>query len=62
MAIVGLLSDSLYLGQQWFLNRCSTSWANMFPQNLAFDIAAALPSYLLLEMPLLKLRRRLRGS
>jgi peptidoglycan/LPS O-acetylase OafA/YrhL len=61
IAFMGLLSYSLYLWQQLFLNRNSTAWANAFPQNLAFAVAAALGSYLLLEKPLLKLRHRLRA-
>ena len=56
---VGVLSYSLYLWQQLFLNRDSTAWVNTFPQNIVFAVAAALASYLLLEKPLLKLRRRL---
>jgi peptidoglycan/LPS O-acetylase OafA/YrhL len=61
IAFVGLLSYSLYLWQQLFLNRNSTSWVNMFPQNLLFAVTAALASYFLLEKPLLKLRHRLRA-
>jgi len=57
---VGVLSYSLYLWQQLFLNRDSTAWVNTFPQNLLFAVAAALASYLLLEKPLLRLRHRLR--
>ncbi len=57
----GVLSYSLYLWQQLFLNRYSIAWKNAFPQNLLFAIASALASYLLLERPLLKLRHRLRA-
>jgi peptidoglycan/LPS O-acetylase OafA/YrhL len=60
IAFVGLLSYSLYLWQQPFLNRNAVAWINVFPQNLAFAILASLGSYLLLEKPLLKLRHRLR--
>ncbi len=59
VAFLGVLSYSLYLWQQIFLNRDSTRWLNAFPQNLVCAIAAALGSYLLLEKPLLKLRHRL---
>jgi peptidoglycan/LPS O-acetylase OafA/YrhL len=59
IAFVGVLSYSLYLWQQPFLNRTSTAWVNTSPQNLAFAVAASLASYLLLEKPLLKLRHRL---
>jgi peptidoglycan/LPS O-acetylase OafA/YrhL len=62
VAFVGLLSYSLYLWQQLFLNRNSTAWGNAFPQNLCFAIAAALGSYFLLEKPFLRLRRRLRSE
>jgi peptidoglycan/LPS O-acetylase OafA/YrhL len=61
IAFVGVLSYSLYLWQQLFLNRESSSWECTFPQNLVFAIAAALGSYFLLEKPLLGLRRRLRA-
>jgi len=61
IAFVGVLSYSLYLWQQLFLNRHSTAWVNAFPQNLLFAVAAAVASYYLLEKPLLKLRRRFRG-
>ena len=61
VAFTGVLSYSLYLWQQLFLNRNSTAWINAFPQNLALVIAAALGSYFLLEKPFLKLRSRLRG-
>jgi peptidoglycan/LPS O-acetylase OafA/YrhL len=61
VAFVGVLSYSLYLWQQLFLNRNSTAWVNAFPQNLVFAVAAALGSYFLLEKPLLKLRHRLRA-
>jgi len=60
IAFVGVLSYSLYLWQQLFLNRNSSAWVNAFPQNLGFAIAASLGSYVLLEKPLLKLRHRLR--
>jgi peptidoglycan/LPS O-acetylase OafA/YrhL len=61
IAFVGLLSYSLYLWQQLFLNRNSAAWVNAFPQNLTFAVAAALASYYLLEKPLLRLRHRLRA-
>lgn len=61
VAFVGVLSYSLYLWQQLFLNRDSRAWTATFPQNLIFAVAAALGSYFLLEKPLMKLRRRLRA-
>lgn len=62
LAFCGLLSYSLYLWQQLFLNRASTAWPQMFPWNILFSAAAALLSYFLLERPLLQLRHRLRGA
>ncbi|MGD0730479.1 MAG: acyltransferase [Terracidiphilus sp.] len=62
IAFIGVLSYSLYMWQQLFLNRNSSAWVNAFPQNLVFAAAAALASYFLLEKPLLRLRHRLRAS
>lgn len=61
IAFFGVLSYSVYLWQQPFLNRNSVAWANSFPQNLMLAILAALGSYLFIEKPLLKLRHRLRS-
>jgi peptidoglycan/LPS O-acetylase OafA/YrhL len=60
VAFIGVLSYSLYLWQQLFLNRASDAWVNAFPQNLVLAFGAALASYLLLEKPLMRLRHRLR--
>ena len=60
LAFIGLLSYSLYLWQQIFLNRYGEHWINRFPQNLVLTMMAALTSYLLVEKPFQKLRRRLR--
>ena len=57
---VGVLSYSLYLWQQLFINRTSGAWMNAFPQNFVFAIAAGLASYYIVEKPLLKWRQRLR--
>jgi peptidoglycan/LPS O-acetylase OafA/YrhL len=62
IAFVGTLSYSLYIWQQLFLNRNSTAWVNLFPENLFFAFAAALCSYFLLEKPLLRLRQRFRAE
>jgi peptidoglycan/LPS O-acetylase OafA/YrhL len=63
---LGLMSYSLYLWQQPFLNRYSELWVAAFPQNLLFVFAAALLSYWLVERPALRLRQwlepRLFGS
>jgi len=60
LAFIGVLSYSLYLWQQLFINRNSGAWMNAFPQNFVFAIAAALASYYVVEKPLLKWRQRLR--
>jgi peptidoglycan/LPS O-acetylase OafA/YrhL len=60
VAFIGVLSYSLYLWQQPFLNRASSAWPAAFPQNLVFACSAATASYLFLEKPLMRLRNRLR--
>ena len=62
LAFVGVLSYSLYIWQQLFLNKSSGAWINAFPQNIVLTIAAALTSYFLLEKPLLGLRKRMRAK
>lgn len=62
IAFVGVLSYSLYLWQQPFLDRHSTAWVNAFPQNIVFAVLAALCSYFALEIPFLKMRKRLRDE
>lgn len=54
---IGLLSYSLYLWQQIFINK-TTHWINQFPQNIIFVFAAAMFSYYLIEKPFLKLKKR----
>jgi peptidoglycan/LPS O-acetylase OafA/YrhL len=58
LVFVGLISYSLYLWQQVFLNRDVTSLPTSFPSNLVLAIAAALVSYYLVERPSLRLRHR----
>lgn len=60
IAFIGVLSYSLYLWQQLFLNRNSSHWINAFPENLILAFAAALASYFAVEKPLLGIRKRLR--
>jgi len=55
---VGLLSYSIYLWQQLFLNRYATSLPTSFPLNLSLALAAALASYYLVERPSLRFRQR----
>jgi peptidoglycan/LPS O-acetylase OafA/YrhL len=61
-AALGVLSYSLYLWQQPFLNRHSDAWVNAFPQNLVFAFAAALLSYFVVERTFLGLRNRFRRT
>ena len=59
VAFLGVLSYSLYLWQQPFLNRHSDAWVNAFPQNVAFAFGCAVLSYFLVERAFLGLRKRL---
>jgi peptidoglycan/LPS O-acetylase OafA/YrhL len=55
---VGVLSYSLYLWQEPFLNPFDEASFNArFPWNLGFAIAAAVASYYVVERPFLKFRR-----
>jgi peptidoglycan/LPS O-acetylase OafA/YrhL len=57
LVFVGWISYSLYLWQQPFLNRASTSDVTSFPLNIALAVAFALASYFLIERPSLALRK-----
>jgi peptidoglycan/LPS O-acetylase OafA/YrhL len=59
MVWLGVLSYSLYLWQQPFLDRGSDAWYAAFPTNLALAVAVALVSYFCVERPFLWLRDRL---
>jgi peptidoglycan/LPS O-acetylase OafA/YrhL len=59
LVIVGWLSYSLYLWQQPFLNRSSQSALAAFPLNIVLAVTLAVLSYLLIERPALRLRKRL---
>jgi peptidoglycan/LPS O-acetylase OafA/YrhL len=59
VAFVGVLSYSIYLWQQLFLNRASTAVVARFPLNLLLALACACLSYYAVERPSLRLRRRL---
>jgi peptidoglycan/LPS O-acetylase OafA/YrhL len=56
VSFVGVLSYSLYLWQQIFLNRYSSSPLCTFPINLVLTFAVALGSYLFIEVPSLRFR------
>lgn len=53
---VGTLSYSLYLWQQFFLYRESTSWWTAFPQNIVLAFFVSILSYYFIEKPFLRLR------
>jgi peptidoglycan/LPS O-acetylase OafA/YrhL len=59
LMLVGRLSYSLYIWQQFFLNKYSTAWATRFPQNLVLAVAVSAVSYRLIELPALSLRQRI---
>ena len=54
---LGVLSYSLYLWQQPFLNRASTQWWTAFPVNLLLALACAVGSYYVVERPFLRMFR-----
>jgi peptidoglycan/LPS O-acetylase OafA/YrhL len=54
----GILSYSLYLWQQPFLNRNSHGWWTAFPLNLLLALACALGSYYVVERPFLEMFRK----
>jgi peptidoglycan/LPS O-acetylase OafA/YrhL len=56
VSFLGVLSYSLYLWQQLFLNRFSASPYCAFPLNVALAFILALASYLLIEAPFLRIR------
>jgi peptidoglycan/LPS O-acetylase OafA/YrhL len=59
MVYVGVISYSLYLWQQIFLNRGSETVTASFPLNIGLAILCALASFYLIERPSLALRQRL---
>jgi len=56
VSFMGVLSYSLYLWQQLFLNRISSNPYLSFPLNIILAGAVALVSYLLIETPFLRVR------
>jgi len=57
---IGIMSYSLYLWQQMFLNRLSSAPWTRFPVNMALAVICACLSYWLIERPAVKLRDRIR--
>ena len=55
---IGVLSYSIYIWQQVFLNPTSASVLNRLPLNLLLVCAAAMSSYFWIEVPFLRLRPR----
>ena len=62
VSFTGVLSYSLYLWQQIFLNRESDSPYCAFPLNIILAVAMALVSYLLIEAPFLRFRTAIEGA
>jgi len=56
---IGLVSYSLYLWQQPFLNRESPAFYARFPVNVLFAFGAGLAAFYLVEQPTLNLRKHL---
>jgi len=59
LVFVGLISYSIYLWQQLFLERSVVSLPTSFPLNVVLALLAALASYYLVERPSLRLRQRI---
>lgn len=62
IAFAGVLSYSLYLWQQPFVNRYGSSLITHFPLNCFAALAAAVTSYYAVEKPFLKLKKRFESS
>jgi peptidoglycan/LPS O-acetylase OafA/YrhL len=58
LVFIGVMSYSIYLWQQIFLNRNSGSVLCTFPLNIVLVAACSLASYYLVEQPALAIRRR----
>ena len=59
LVLLGVLSYSLYLWQQLFLDHASRNLMCSFPWNVFFALGAAFLSYALIEKPALNLRRKI---
>lgn len=62
LSYIGVLSYSIYLWQQPFIDRSSDAFVHRFPQNITLAFAAALASYYLIEKPFLRLRHRIAAA
>jgi peptidoglycan/LPS O-acetylase OafA/YrhL len=59
---IGVASYSLYLWQQLFVFRDKTTFWRTFPQNLLFAFLAGFLGYLLVERPIVNLKKRMRAA
>lgn len=59
LVFIGMMSYSIYLWQQLFLNRYSQSVTSQFPLNIILVATLSLMSYYIVERPSLKFRQRL---
>jgi peptidoglycan/LPS O-acetylase OafA/YrhL len=55
---IGLLSYSIYVWQQLFMNAETHCWFNKFPLNIFLALIVAVISYYLVEKPILRLKKR----
>jgi peptidoglycan/LPS O-acetylase OafA/YrhL len=62
VAFLGVLSYSLYLWQQPFLDRYGSSTLTHFPLNCLLALGAALASYYLVERPFLRVKKHFESS
>jgi len=62
LVFIGVMSYSIYLWQQVFLNRYSSSVTSSFPVNLMLVSILALSSYYLIERPCLRSRQFLEAK
>jgi len=62
LAYIGTLSYSIYLWQQFFLNRETRALVTSFPLNLVLVAACALLSYYAVERPFLNWRPRVEAQ
>jgi peptidoglycan/LPS O-acetylase OafA/YrhL len=60
LVALGILSYSIYLWQQPFLNPHRSAWVCQWPVNIGLVALCAVASYLLIESPFLRLKERLR--
>jgi peptidoglycan/LPS O-acetylase OafA/YrhL len=58
LVAVGVLSYSLYLWQQPFMNRSGGAWFNAFPANIVLAFAAAKVWFTVIERPMMRVRSR----